>query len=118
MPCAFTVVCLLCACLWCVGGLCCATSSLVIPGHLAMALLIAQCGTVGLASQSVPTVAPVVTQKSSAFETNKLVSQCSSDSASRDFLHTKSKTRNACWNFAVLVPPVVNVLHFKKFLQQ
>ena len=103
-------------CVWGGGGSCRATSALVIPGHLAMASLIARHGTVGLASQSVPCVAPVVTQKSSASKTKKSVSQCSSDSVSRDFRHAKSKTRIACWNVRSLgslsdqCAPLQNVL--------
>ena len=103
-----------CTCVW--GGSCRATSSLVIPGHLAMASLIVRRGTVGLASQSVPCVAPVVTQKSSASKTKKSVSQCSSDFASCDFFHAKSKTRIACWNVRCLgslsdqCAPLQNVL--------
>ena len=94
------------------GGSCRATSSLVILGHLAMALLIAQRGTVRSASQSVPyaIVAPVDTQKSSAFKTKKSVSQCSLDSVSRDFFHVKSKPELHAGMFAVLVPSVINVL--------
>ena len=65
-----------------------------------MALPIAQHGTVGLASQSVPCVAPVSAQKPSALKTKKSVSN--SSSVSRDFLHAKSKTRIACWNIRSL----------------
>ena len=67
----------------------------VIPGYWVTTLLMARHGSVGLASQSAPCSSFASDdQKLSAFKTKNTVCK----SKSRGFLHTKSKTRLACWN--------------------
>ena len=63
----------------------------VFPGYWAMAFLIVQCGTDGLASRTVPCVSLKDLPENKAFKTKKM-----------NFLHDKSKTGIVCWNVCTL----------------
>ena len=71
---------------------------MVIPGYLAIAMPIAQYGTVGMVSHSV--LYPPCVQKPLAFKT-KWSSSLSGNAAST-LIHAKTRTRIACWNVRTL----------------
>ena len=79
----------MCVCV-CVGIVLC-NLPVVIPGYLALPMLMAQRGVDGLASHTAPCSSGINELNTSAFKTKK-------SSVSRDFCHAKNKTRIACWN--------------------